>query len=206
MILDVHHHGSLSPQSVTSISVKEEIPSGDGFISVGIHPWDEFNPFDIAALYCRLRDPRVVAIGEAGVDLLRGQKPELQAECFREQVVLSEKLELPLVIHCVKAVDIILRIRKQCRPEQPWIFHGFRGKPGQARQLIRMGIKLSFGERFNPDTVADIPLSEILVETDVSPLGIDEIIEKIAAARQCDASALREAVAGNTSAIFRKKC
>ena len=46
MIFDFHHHGEISTEAVTSFSVEEEIPQGEGFISVGIHPWKEFNAMD----------------------------------------------------------------------------------------------------------------------------------------------------------------
>ena len=55
---------------------------------------------------------------------------ELQLAVFKEQVKLSEKLGLPLIIHCVKAMDELLAVKKEFRPQQAWIWHGFRGKTG----------------------------------------------------------------------------
>lgn len=202
MIIDIHHHGSVPPESITSVSIEEEIPSGEGFLSVGIHPWKIFNPFDLALLDARLHDPRVVALGEAGVDKLRGASLSAQIEIFKAQISLSEKYQLPLIIHCVKAADIISGLKNKLRPSMPWILHGFRGKPGQAQQLIRSGIKLSFGEKFNPDTLLSVPDEELLVETDVSALGINEIISLIAETRGQTPEYIRKTVMENATKIF----
>ena len=69
---------------------------------------------------------------------------ELQLAVFKEQVKLSEKLGLPLIIHCVKAMEELLGV-KESRPQITLIWHGFRGKPEQAVQLLKKGFYLSLG-------------------------------------------------------------
>lgn len=204
MILDIHHHGSLSPEAITSFSVDEEIPGGEGYISVGIHPWKHFNSADFIRLGAMLCDQRVVALGEAGVDRLRGDDVEFQKKVFRIQMILSEKYRLPLIIHSVRSTDIIMGQRSQYKPTMPWIFHGFRGKPVAAEQLIRSGMYLSFGEKFNPDTVRTIPDDKLLVETDMSAIKIEDIISEIADIRNQDAESLKKAVANNALMLFGK--
>ena len=202
MILDIHHHGELSSEAVTSFSVEDEIPEGEGYVSVGIHPWKIFNALDFVALESKLSDPRVVAIGEAGIDRMRGEKIELQKRIFEVQVQMSERHCLPLIIHAVKSADILIPLRKRMSPTMPWILHGFRGKPGLAQQLLNSGFFISIGEKFNPDTVRIIPDSQLLLETDTSEYNIHQIINTIAVVREQEPEYVAGVVAKNIYACL----
>ena len=79
---------------------------------------------------------------------------------------LSEKNSLPLILHVVKAFPEIIALKKELKPRQPWIIHGFRGKPELAKELHRHGFFLSLGERHNPDAAAIIPAERLLLESD----------------------------------------
>lgn len=125
--------------------------------------------------------PQIVAIGEAGIDLNRGPALFSQIEAFRAQALLAKRLGKPLMIHCVKAYENILSLHAEIKPQQPWILHGFRAKPTVADMFIRKEFYLSFGEKFNAESVAATPPEKLLAETDESPLTIEEIIEKIQA-------------------------
>ncbi len=109
----------------------------------------------------------VAAIGETGIDRLRGASEEIQTHIFIHHIKLAEHTGKPLIIHCVKALDIILRLHKEHRPSSPWIIHGFRGNAETARQITSRGIYLSLGEKFNPDAILNIPPHLLLAETDV---------------------------------------
>ena len=111
-------------------------------------------------------DPRVDAIGEAGLDALRGGDILYQEETFKKQVEISEQLGKPMIIHCVRAFDRLLRLRKELRPSQLWIVHGFRGKPELARQLVDAGCAISLGKKFNPDVRAIVPPQLLFRESD----------------------------------------
>ena len=75
-----------------------------------------------------VRHPQVLAVGEAGLDKLADAPMDLQVEVFRCQACLAEEVGKPLVIHLVKAVDELLKVKRDLRPSNPWIIHGFRGK------------------------------------------------------------------------------
>lgn len=126
-----------------------EVAVGRGsYYSIGIHPWEvrESNVSQqLSFLQQQLQRKQFVAVGEAGLDKLAKAPMELQLAVFKEQVKLSEKLGLPLIIHCVKAMEELLGVKKESRPQQPWIWHGFRGKPEQAVQLLKKGFYLSLG-------------------------------------------------------------
>ncbi|MGM9847679.1 MAG: TatD family hydrolase [Muribaculaceae bacterium] len=202
MILDFHHHGDISTEAVTSFSVEEEIPQGEGFISVGIHPWKEFSAMDFVILESRLADKRVVAIGESGLDRVRGADIEIQKRIFMVQAQMSEKHGLPLVIHAVKSTDLLIPIKNKFCPQMPWIIHSFRGKEILAEQLLRAGFYLSIGERFNPDAVRAIPDSRLLLETDTSSYSISQIITTIAAVRNQTPEELIRIVAQNAARLL----
>lgn len=138
----------------------------DATISVGIHPWDTAGEVDYAGLDRLARLPQVVAIGETGLDRLRGGAMERQEEVFRHHAALAEELEKPLVIHCVKAFDLLLRLKKELRPKQQWTVHGFRGNPTLARQLLDAGIDLSINPRHTVTLPADTPSHRIHHESD----------------------------------------
>jgi TatD DNase family protein len=79
----------------------------------------------------------------------------------------------------VKAYSEIMALKRELRPMQPWIIHGFRGKPELARQLLCADFYISLGERFNPAAAAVIPADRLLVETDDSTMPIAEIASRL---------------------------
>lgn len=182
MIVDVHTH-ILRHNAIVAAEPSSERP--DGFLySIGIHPWHIASDSDTDALEAILGDPNIVAIGETGIDTLRGPDIELQKLIFGRHISLSERHAMPLIIHCVRAHDIILDLHRRFKPTQPWIIHGFRQKPTIARSLLDAGLYLSLGPRFNPATAAIIPPQRLLIETDDDPAAdIATVAARVAAAR-----------------------
>lgn len=140
----------------------------DRHYSAGIHPWR-------AALagpdaWCRLEElaalPGVVAVGEAGLDTLRGPAINVQLPVFERQARLAEAVGKPLIIHAVRAWQQLITLHRRMRPAQPWIIHGFRGKPELARQLVAQGFHISLGPRFNPGVPAVVPPHMLHRESD----------------------------------------
>lgn len=208
MILDIHSHRPAPyPEGVVCLrlSPHEPLPAllEGQLYSVGIHPWDtgeDLDPAIFNSLQKLAESPQIVAIGECGIDPLKGGPMFRQLQAFRRQVVISESLEKPLVIHAVKSYDIIMGLKRDLKPTQPWILHGFRGKPSAARQLADKGIYLSFGEKFNPEALAAVPENMILAETDESPLSIEEIIGRLSEAAASD---LTLTIAENTQRLLQ---
>lgn len=175
---DIHHHCSNPDDNddcsrIVNLNHYDNIPSR-GYYSIGIHPWltENMSKDDIdkaiEAMASKAADERIVAIGECGIDLLRGGKADLQEYAFRRQIELSELLKMPLIIHMVKSADSIIRIKKELNPAQPWIIHGFRGKPQLAIQLTGQGISLSFGKKYNEQSLLVTPDDMKYFETDES--------------------------------------
>ncbi len=163
-MFDIHTHKA-HPGSGFSIvnlhlSQLDHLPHADAHTaySVGIHPWETADEslcidslMDKIALAARSQS--VLAIGETGMDKVRGGQMKVQEAVFRRHVDLSENVGKMLIIHCVKAIDDILRIHREMRPSQRWVVHGFRGKPHQAMQLLDRGIDLSFGLHYNEESL-----------------------------------------------------
>lgn len=146
-------------------------------ISVGIHPWDVTEDWqkNIPYIIRWISQPQTKAIGEIGLDKIKGPRLSLQKEAFIEQALLAEKVQKPVIIHCVKAIDELLSIKKEINPQQRWIFHGFRGKPQQMQQLLNAGFYISFGEHFNAKSVKQCPIDRMFIESDDSHLIYKEI-------------------------------
>ena len=178
--LDIHtHHVPPQPQGVISATIGAFAPDGSQWYSIGIHPWttgtmpssEDWKELERLASF-----PSVVAIGECGIDKLKGGPLFKQLIVMKKQIELSEKLKKPLIVHDVKAHDVIVGLKREMPVTQKWVVHGFRGKPTVAKMLTDAGIYLSFGEKFNPSTPLAVPEKLILAETDESPLTIEEII------------------------------
>ena len=177
------------------------------YYSIGIHPWEvrESNVSQqLSFLQQQLQRKQFVAVGEAGLDKLAKAPMELQLAVFKEQVKLSEKLGLPLIIHCVKAMEELLGVKKESRPQQPWIWHGFRGKPEQAVQLLKKGFYLSFGEYYPDETMQIVPDERLFLETDDSLLDIEDILCQAARVRGVEVEALCEVIRRNIQNVFFK--
>ena len=137
--------------------------------SAGLHPWNTADT-DTEVLWqgvCKwAHHPQIVAIGECGLDKLRGASIDVQTTWLERHIMLSEALRKPLTLHCVKAFDEIIALKKRLTPTQQWTIHGFRGKPEQARQLIAQGFHLSFGKHYNEAAFGATPAHCRHLETD----------------------------------------
>ena len=210
-ILDIHTHKAESVSAGKAIINRKLATDAlcEGyFYSAGIHPWD-LTEFDterrLECLREQLAEKQLVAVGEAGLDKLAAAPMQLQVAVFKEQVELSEKYRLPLIIHCVKAMEELLAVKKEFRPVQPWIWHGFRGKPQQARQLMENGMYLSFGEHYPEQTVRTMPVDRMFLETDDSPVDIEEVLHRVARTRGTDVEELRQAIRENIQKVFFRR-
>lgn len=152
--IDIHtHHFSYHDEviSLRSIDVNEYLKQNDlidSACTLALHPWyikqSEFKN-NLSVLESSFTNKTIYAIGECGLDKLIDVDYNLQLEVFKSQILLSEKYQLPLVIHQVKAYDDIIKIKREVNPSQPWIIHGMRLKWIIAKEFVNAGMYLSFG-------------------------------------------------------------
>lgn len=167
--LHTHHHPATPGTAIVQLTPDAFNPLPSHLYSVGLHPWDIRDDWrtQMAKLLIMALHPQVVMIGEAGLDKINDNVPmEVQKAVFREHVRLSELLRKPLIIHCVKAIDELIAIRKELKPTRPWIIHGYRGGSEQWQQLTRAGIYVSIGYRHDTPLAKAIPLPQLLLESD----------------------------------------
>lgn len=212
--LNIHTHTPAN-NAVFNLIVRQDtsidLTPYSELLSVGIHPWyidnseEQFNLLQKIA-----RDTKVVFIGECGLDRLKGAELPIQQTLFEKQIDLAETLHKPLLIHCVRAHSDILHLRKNLQPEMPWVIHGFNAKPQIAEQLLASGCYLSLGKALlHPDSNATqvlktMPLNRLFLETDDSPISINQIYEATARILNYSTTFLSEQILLNFAAITVK--
>ncbi|CAH0347567.1 TatD family hydrolase [Bacillus sp. CECT 9360] len=147
------------------------------YASVGWHPVDaiDMNDEDLQWIEELSRHPKVVAIGEMGLDYHWDKSPkEIQKEVFRKQIRLAKKVKLPIIIHNREATaDIVEILKEENAAEVGGIMHCFSGSVETALECVEMNFYISLGgpvtfkNAKKPKEVAlEIPLDHLLIETD----------------------------------------
>ena len=158
------------------IAIAERFP--DVYCSVGTHPHSAHEELDVttADLVARTRHPKVVAIGEAGLDYHYDYSPrDAQERGFRNHIAAARETGLPLVIHSREADDDMARILEEemGKGAFPAVLHCYTGGPELARRAIALGLSISFTGivtfKKSDDLraiAASLPADRFLVETD----------------------------------------
>ena len=146
------------------------------YAAIGFHPHDAKNYDDRMEQQLRemANNFKVVAIGEVGLDFYRDRSPrDVQRTVFVRQMNLARELGLPLIIHIrdayEEAIDMLIAEKAY---ENNVVLHCFSGTPKEARRALDYGMFLSFGGVLTfsnsrlPELVRDVPLDQILLETD----------------------------------------
>jgi len=155
----------------------------DSRVAAGLHPWYVHEaPGDWEARLTGLL-PRLDAVGEIGLD--RGDRApamELQEPVFVRQLQLAAEAELPVLIHVVRAHELVLHHLNQVRPRPRGIIHAFSGSPEDARAYADRGFLLGIGGGLTRENahrlrrvVSKIPLGSLVLETDSPYLGTETV-------------------------------
>lgn len=156
--------------SLAAIAAAERHP--DVWATVGLHPHEAVHTVDtIADLFDH---PRVVAVGEAGLDFYYDHSPRAeQAEAFAAQIRLAHERDLPLVIHTRDAWDETFEILDAEGMPERTIFHCFTGGPDEATACLERHAYVSFSGIVTFKSAAEVqaaavivPLDRLLIETD----------------------------------------
>jgi TatD DNase family protein len=194
------------------------------FATAGVHPHTarEFDAGAGAAVEELLADPRVVAVGETGLDYFRMlSAAEDQERAFRAHCALARESGKPIVVHTRDAWDEVLAILEEERVERV-VLHCFSGRPEVAREAAARGYHCSFaGNVTYPKNdhlrlaAAAVPEGLLLVETDSpflapqplrgsdnSPVNLVPVVQAVAEARNEDPEAVAAATTVNAKAVF----
>lgn len=207
-----------------AIAMAEKYPHM--YAAVGIHPENchDFVPAHIDELRELAKHPKVVAIGEIGLDYYWDTNPpkEFQQQVLRAQMALARELQLPVIIHDRDAHADTLAIVKEF-PEVTGVFHCYSGSAEDARTLVKMGWMLSFNgaatfknARKAPEVIAGVPLERLMIETDAPYLApvphrgkrndsslVHLVAEKIAQIKDLTAEEVEKATWDNGKRFFR---
>ncbi len=157
------------------------------YCSVGTHPHHAAEEPDVTAedLIGLARHPKVVAIGEAGLDYHYDHSPRADQERgFRTHIAAARETGLPLVIHAREADDDVARILEEetARGVFPFVLHCYTSGPGLARRGLALGGYVSFSgvvtfKNSGPlrDIAKEVPLDRLLVETDAPYLAPEPV-------------------------------
>ncbi|HEX4104058.1 MAG TPA: TatD family hydrolase [Candidatus Paceibacterota bacterium] len=184
--------------------------------------------FDAAAYRALARHPRVVAIGECGLDYFRFSDVESREEqvkkqkaAFTAQIALAREVGKPLMIHCRNAfADLIELLRREADGLKPGVIHFFTGTPDDARALFTLGFSFTFGgvvtfARNYDEAIKMIPLGHILSETDApyvapvpyrgkrnEPAYVAETVKKLAELKNISLVEMATQINENAKRIF----
>ena len=165
-------YGGLS-SAYKAISLAERYPAI--WATAGVHPQDADQQVDLAELRRLAQHPKVVAIGETGLDFFKKlSSPERQYHLFVEQIRIAREVRKPLIIHSREAGEECLRLLSENNAQEVGgVFHCFAEDASFAQRLWEIGFYVSFPgiitfkkSEHTRSICAQIPLEQILVETD----------------------------------------
>ena len=120
---------------------------------------------------------------------------------LKKQIALAEELNKPLILHCVKAFDELIALKKELNIKVPIIIHGFNKNEELGEQLLAKGFWLSFGEAVLNKKSSLVKLIQktdnFFLETDDSGNSIEEIYHAVAYLKKCTINELKARIFAN---------
>ena len=215
MFVDIHRHSADNADADIVIrnlfhTQTNEIVKGK-FYSVGLHPWHINSKswekdFEKVKNICSKNE--VVAIGECGIDKSINCNLDLQIEVFDQHIQLSKAVNKPIIIHCVRAYNEILHLRKHSKHLKPWVFHWFNASYEMGTALINKGCYLSFGHMlFNIKSktyksFASFPHNRVFFETDDAEISIIDVYKTAASLMNIPLKQFQECIIHNLKECF----
>ncbi|HYQ55876.1 MAG TPA: TatD family hydrolase [Draconibacterium sp.] len=214
--IDIHTHPFSNEKNTITI---QNINPGDrfaafngrNFYSIGLHPWNlgtkDENNQALQLVEEALEFDHVICVGEAGLDKISGGDYIEQLRVFEAQAIIAEEYQYPLIIHCVKALNEVVELRKKMNPAMPWILHAYNGSVETTKQIIDHGFFFSFGRNLFRDnskaaeSLKLLPLNKVFFETDESETGVELIYKQAAALKEMPLEELKEAVWNNFNQV-----
>ena len=215
--LDFHCH-SVKPRDdkfvIHSLFLHEHqdfIEKENLLYTIGLHPWyaDKLSEYEtIARLEEIVAKKKIIALGEAGLDKIKGAEWNIQEKIVNIHIEIAAKYNLPLIIHSVRAHNEVIKIRKDSRTENPWVIHLFSGSEEIAHDFIRHGCYLSIGHHVldKKSRIASylnkLPIEKIFLETDDFTIDIEDIYAKVAGLYKVDLSFLKQQMIRNLNVLL----
>ncbi|MCC9074296.1 TatD family hydrolase [Flavobacterium sp. F-65] len=209
-----HTHKSINHPDILDLvnQYPNDFDEGIAYYSIGIHPWyivkDRIEA-DLEIIDQKLATENCLAIGECGLDKRTEVPFELQVAVFEKQLLLAQKHQKPVVIHCVAAFQEVIALKKKLTITVPMIIHGFSKNEQVAKQLLDNGFYISFGKYLikNPhlETVfKSIPDNRFFLETDTIDENIETVYALAAKYKNITIDELKQLIWSNFKIVFNK--
>ncbi len=222
-------HSCVEPREFAAIqALTAQFP--ELFMAVGLHPLDthQWQPSLASTIAeCATSDPKVVAIGETGLDFYKAENRAQQEEAFWAQLQVAHALNLPVIIHCREAAsaarDLLQQFQRQYSAVQG-VMHCWGGTPTETEWFLDLGLYISFSGTVTFKNAKQIhaaaqivPGDRLLVETDCpflapvpkrgekrnEPSYVRYVAAAVAHLRQCDLAELEVQTTLNACRLFR---
>lgn len=212
---NTHTHKKNQPVEILNYFLDEKLirEKIEQFSSIGFHPWhfDENDPENVSKnLREIVKYKSIAAIGETGLDKSINVDLDIQKKIFVIHLEVAEEFNLPVIIHCVKAFNEIIQIKKNRKKKTPWIIHGFNNNLQIAKELIKHNCFLSFGAALLKNNsnaklvINNIPADKVLLETDDANYTIEEIYRAASEASNISLYELCRMIEKNFNSCFKK--
>ena len=181
------------------------------FHSVGLHPWfltKEHGEKDLLKLTKIIENQSIIAIGECGLDKLRGEALDIQTTYFTAQIRLAESVQKPVIIHCVRAFNEVIALKNKLKPTVPLIIHGFNKNEIILKELLKHDFYISIGsailrgsENFK-NAILKIPTDHLFFETDNKDIDVAQVYGAYSEISKIDINNLKSIIYDNTIRTF----
>ena len=214
--IDFHNHSRWNRGAdiieVTSIHGLQK--KDYSFYTFGYHPWwtlDLLSDEELTAMSTKyLNDPLCLGLGEFGLDNLKGASIDVQEQIFSQQISIANNVKSPVIIHCVRAYDRLIRLRREFG-QTPWTVHGFVRNKILAGQLLDAGMNLSVAPHHERgpsfvEMIAYVPMENVFIETDSDfSMNITDRYTIFAAIKKMDVQDVQEILYSNFITFYKDK-
>lgn len=212
--LDFHTHSLQrkdSPNITEIVSLHLGKEKEHELFTIGKHPWWTISILTSAEkqeLLQLLSLKKCLAMGEMGLDKLKGEPMEIQIEIFKELLNIAVETEKPVIIHCVRAFDKLIKLKRTYPKIKNWCVHGFSRHAELAKQLIHEGFYISLmpvkeiTQKYI-ELVEYLPSEKFFLETDSMPnTKIEDIYLQVARIRKISVEELKLQMTKNAIVFF----
>ncbi|MBL6448263.1 TatD family hydrolase [Fulvivirga sp. 29W222] len=206
----VRHQDNPNIVEIVSLHLGKDDPP-EGPYTVGKHPWwteDILSPDEANEMKAHFGSTNCVALGEMGLDNLKGPSMQVQMDILRSQLQVADELNAAVIIHCVRAYHQLLQVKGEFPSIKNWCIHGYGRNVTLALQLIDAGFYISLmpqphkPEKFS-ELLHAIPANRIFLETDSMPdVSIENIYLQASNALGISIEKLKDQFTNNANTFF----
>ncbi len=183
------------------------------FFTAGLHPWhaDQLSDIEITdRLEKLIQSKLIIAVGETGLDKLKGADWETQKRVFKAHIEIADKYNLALIVHSVKAHNEVLKLKIESKSKIPWVIHHFNGSKQIALDFIRHGFYLSVCHHINNSGsklsgyLGELPVNKIFLETDDFDIDIKDLYRTAAQKFNVSIEKLKQQLLKNLNVLLNE--